>query len=301
MLEIKKLTKRYNDKIAINNLSFSLQEGVVTGFLGPNGAGKTTTMRLILDLATPTSGTVTIDGKHYKELKYPLKSIGTLINANTIDARLTPFQYLQILAVASEIEKERVEEVLILVGLFEVKDKKIRTFSLGMKQRLAIAGAILGEPKIILLDEPFNGLDVDGIRWLRSLIRGYANKGKAVLVSSHLLGEIQEIADRIIVIGQGDLITDMDMEEMRKRSLRSYVLVRSDNNQLLKKHLNNKGIETQKGDNGELKVYRLTMDQIGEIAYKSEICIYELTNYQPSLEQIYSELVADKADYKGKY
>ena len=301
MLKIKNLTKKYNDKIAINNLSFSLQEGVVTGFLGPNGAGKTTTMRLILDLATPTSGAITIDGKHYKELKYPLKSIGTLINANTIDARLTPFQYLQILAVASEIEKERVEEALILVGLSGVKDKKIRTFSLGMKQRLAIAGAILGEPEIILLDEPFNGLDVDGIRWLRSLIRGYANKGKAVLVSSHLLGEIQEVADRIIVIGQGDLITDMDMEEMRKRSLRSYVLVRSNNNQLLKKHLNNKGAETQEDDNGELKVYRLTTDQIGEIAYKSGISIYELTNYQPSLEQIYSELVADKADYKGKY
>lgn len=301
MLEIKNLTKKYNDKIAINNLSFSLQEGVVTGFLGPNGAGKTTTMRLILDLATPTSGTVTIDEKHYKELKYPLKSIGTLINANTIDARLTPLQYLQIIAVASEIEKGRVEETLAFVGLSEVKDKKIRTFSLGMKQRLAIAGAILGEPKILLLDEPFNGLDVDGIRWLRSLIRGYAKKGKAVLVSSHLLGEIQEIADRIIVIGQGDLITDMDMEEMRKKSLRSYVLVRSNNNQLLKRHLNDKGAETQEDNSGELKVYRLTTDQIGEIAYKSGICIYELTNYQPSLEQIYSELVIDKADYKGKY
>ena len=301
MLEIRKLTKKYDEKIAINNLNFSLQEGVVTGFLGPNGAGKTTTMRLILDLATPTSGAVTIDGKHYKQLKYPLKSIGTLINASTIDVRLTPFQYLKILAVASEIEKERVEETLILVGLSEVKDKKIRTFSLGMKQRLAIAGAILGEPKILLLDEPFNGLDVDGIRWLRSLIRGYAKKGKAVLVSSHLLGEIQEIADRIIVIGQGDLITDMDMEEMRKRSLRSYVLVRSNNNQLLKKHLNNKRAETHEEDNGELKVYRLTTDQIGEIAYESEICIYELTNYQPSLEQIYSELVAGKADFKGKY
>lgn len=301
MLVLKNLSKKYGEKLAVSNLSLCLREGVVTGFLGPNGAGKTTTMRMILGLAAPTEGTVTIDGKPYKELEYPLKNIGALINADAIDGRLTPFQYLQIIATASDIEEERVLETLSIVGLHEVKDRKIKTFSLGMRQRLGIAGAILGDPNIILLDEPFNGLDVDGIRWLRALIRGLANRGKAILVSSHLLGEVQEIADRIVVIAQGNLIADMDMEEMKKRSLRSYVFVRSNNNQLLKNELIKAGAEIQENDKDGLNVYKLTTDQIGKIAYKNEVCIYELTNHQPSLEQIYTELVAHRVDYKGKY
>lgn len=301
MLKLTNLTKKYDDKIVVKDLSSCIQEGVVTGFLGPNGAGKTTTMCLILNLATPTNGTVTIGGKSYRALRNPLKHIGALINANSIDERLTPFQYLQIMATASEIEKGRVQETLSLVGLDEVKDKKIKTFSLGMKQRLGIAGAILGDPDIVLLDEPFNGLDVDGIHWLRSLIRGFAERGKAVVVSSHLLGEIQEIADRIIVIARGELIADMDMEEMKRKSLRSYVEVRSNNDQILKNILMKNGGEIKEGEKRNLNVYKLTTDQIGEIAFKNEICIYELTNHQPSLEQIYSELVADKADYQGEY
>lgn len=301
MLELKKLTKKYDNRTIVNELSLCLKEGVVTGFLGPNGAGKTTTMRLVLGLATPTSGTATIDGKPYKELEYPYKKIGALINANTIDERLTPTQYLQIIAVASDIDNKKIQETLSLVGLYEVRDKKIKTFSLGMKQRLGIAGAVLGDPNIILLDEPFNGLDVDGIHWLRSLIRGFADSGKAVLVSSHLLGEVQEVADRIIVIAQGNLIEDMDMEEMKKKSLRSYVLVRSSDNKLLIEELKDSGAEIIEDKKGNINVYKLTTDQIGKVAYKSGICIYELTKHKPSLEQIYLELVADKVDYQGIY
>lgn len=301
MLELKKLTKKYDNRRIVNELSLCLKEGVVTGFLGPNGAGKTTTMRLVLGLATPTSGTATIDGKPYKELEYPYKKIGALINANTIDERLTPTQYLQIIAVASAIDKKKILETLSLVGLYEVRDKKVKTFSLGMKQRLGIAGAILGDPNIILLDEPFNGLDVDGIHWLRSLIRGFADSGKAVLVSSHLLGEVQEVADRIIVIAQGNLIEDMDMEEMKKKSLRSYVLVRTSDNKSLIKELKDSGAEIIVDKKGNINVYKLTTDQIGKVAYKNGICIYELTKHKPSLEQIYLELVADKVDYQGLF
>ncbi|WFA09297.1 ATP-binding cassette domain-containing protein [Tissierella sp. Yu-01] len=301
MLELRNITKRYDEKIVLNNLSLCLKEGVVTGFLGPNGAGKTTTMRSILGLVTPTSGTVIINGRSYQELEYPLKEIGVLINANAIDERLTPFQYLQIMAVASDIEKDKIQETLSFVGLYDVKDKKVKTFSLGMKQRLGIAGAILGDPNIILLDEPFNGLDVDGIHWLRGLIRKFAEKGKAVLVSSHLLSEVQEVADRIIVIAQRNLIADMDMEEMKKKSLRSYALARSSDNNILKKQLIENGAEIRENEKGYINVYKLTTDQIGEIAHRNNICVYELTKHKPSLEQIYLELVADKVDYQGIY
>lgn len=300
MLELKNLTKKYNDNTVLNDLSLSIKEGLITGFLGPNGAGKTTTMRLILDLATPTSGTVSINGKSYKELQYPLRKIGALINTNTIDERLTPFQYLQILAIASDVDKKRILEVLSIAGIYEIKDKKIQTFSLGMKQRLGIAGAIIGDPNIILLDEPFNGLDVDGIHWIRSLMRKFANEGKTVVVSSHLLGEVQEVADRIIVIAQGNLLEDMNMEEMKKKSLRSYIFARSDNNQLLKMQLIKTGSEIKEDVKGNLNIYKFNIDEVGEIAYRNNICIYELTNYQPSLEQLYSELVAGKVDYRGK-
>lgn len=215
MIEIKNLTKKFRDKIAVDNLSLIVRPGVVTGFLGPNGAGKSTTLKMIIGLINPTQGEVKIDGKNYKDLIRPISKIGALIDGDAVNPKFTAKQHLELFATASGISIGRVEEMLKMVGLEKVKNKQIGEFSLGMKQRLGIATALLGDPKTVILDEPFNGLDVDGIHWLRGLTKELAEQGKAVLVSSHLMSEIQAIAERIVVLAQGKLIADMTMEEMR--------------------------------------------------------------------------------------
>lgn len=299
MIQLTNLTKKYGDKIAVNNISLNINSGIVTGFLGPNGAGKTTTMRMILGLDKPTSGSISIAGKTYVSLEKPLEKVGAMIDSNTIDTRLTPRQYLSIISTAAGINKNRVDEILTLVGLQEVRNKKVSGFSFGMKQRLGIAVALLGNPDTVILDEPFNGLDVDGIHWFRTLIKDLAKQGKSVLVSSHLLGEVQEVANRIIVLARGELITDMGIEEMKKESIQAYWQVRSSNTLKLKGILEIEGAKVEMFESSALHVREMEAMQIGEIAFENGIRIYELMKFQPSLEQLFSELVDGKTDYKG--
>lgn len=241
MIKIKDLTKNFKDKVAVEGLSLNIRPGVVTGFLGPNGAGKSTTMKMILDLIKPTQGEVTIDGKYYKDLKNTTSKIGALIDGNAVNPNLTARQHLELIATAGGIAIEQVENMLYKTGLSKVKSNPIGEFSLGMRQRLGIAAALLGEAETVILDEPFNGLDVDGIHWLRQLAKDLARQGKAVLISSHLMSEVQAVAERIIVLAKGKLIADMTIEEMSKKSLSAYIKVKSENNELLSSLLKKKG------------------------------------------------------------
>ena len=297
MIEIKNLTKKFRDKIAVDNLSLIVRPGVVTGFLGPNGAGKSTTLKMIIGLINPTQGEVKIDGKNYKDLIRPISKIGALIDGDAVNPKFAAKQHLKLIATASGISIGRVEEMLKMVGLEKVKNKQIGEFSLGMKQRLGIATALLGDPKTVILDEPFNGLDVDGIHWLRGLTKELAEQGKAVLVSSHLMSEIQAIAERIVVLAQGKLIADMTMEEMTNKSLSTYVKINSENNRKFKSLLEKEGALIQSMNDEELHVHKLDMKQIGIIARNNNLAIYELTKIQPSLEELFIELTEGKADY----
>ena len=299
MIQLTNLTKKYADKMAVNNVSFQVHPGVVTGFLGPNGAGKTTIIRMILNLAAPTAGRVTVDGKSYASLDAPLKKIGAMVDANTIDSRLTPRQHLEILTTASGVGHGKVGDLLAAVGLKEVANKKIGEFSFGMRQRVGIASALIGDPETVMMDEPFNGLDVEGIHWLRTLLRDLAKQGKAVLISSHLLSEVQEVTDRIIVLACGELIADMSMDEMQARSLSSYVQVQSNDTSKLREILITSGAQVDMVKPEVLRVRKMNARRIGDIAFANELRIYELVSHQPSLEQLFTELVEGKTEYKG--
>ncbi len=300
MIEIKNLTKTYKDKTAVDNLSLQIKPGVVTGFLGPNGAGKSTTMRMILNLAKPTNGQVSIDGKRYTELQSPMSKIGALIDADAVNPKLTAKQHLRLLATVSEITLNRVDKMLEKVGLEKVKNKKIGEFSLGMKQRLGIAAALLGDPETVILDEPFNGLDVDGIKWLRDLTKGLAKEGKAVLISSHLMSEVHAIAERIIVLAQGKLIADMTIEEMAKKSLNAHLKVRSEDNLVLKSLLEKSGAIIQRSNMEVMNLRNIEMEKVGLIAKENNIAIFELSRVEPSLEDLFIELTEGKVDYKSE-
>lgn len=299
MIELKSLTKEYKDKVAVDDLSFNIKPGVVTGFLGPNGAGKSTTMRMILNLVKPSKGEVIIDGEHYINLNQPIFKIGALIDADALNPKLTSFQHLQLIATASGISKDRVIEMLKKTGLEKVKNKKIGEYSLGMRQRLGIAAALLGDPETIILDEPFNGLDVDGINWLRSLIKDLAKQGKAVLVSSHLMSEVEAVAERIIVLAQGRLIADMSVEEISEKSFSGYLRIKSENNSKLEDILKkNKAYISKEGED-TLQVRKIEAEKVGILAKENNIAIFELTKVQPSLEQLFLELTEGKVDYKS--
>ncbi|KAB1435948.1 ABC transporter ATP-binding protein [Candidatus Galacturonibacter soehngenii] len=300
MIEIKSLTKVYKDKVAVDNLSFDIKPGIVTGFLGPNGAGKSTTMRMILNLVKPSKGEVIIDGKHYIDLNQPISKIGALIDADALNPKLTALQHLRLMTTASGIPSSRIIEMLEKTGLEKVKDKQIEEYSLGMKQRLGIAAALLGNPETVILDEPFNGLDVDGIKWLRSLAKNLAEEGKAVLVSSHLMSEVQAIAERIIVLAQGKLLADMSVEEISKKSYSGYLKIKSENNSKLEDLLKKNGAYISKGEEGSLQVRNVESEKIGIIAKENYIAIFELTRVQPSLEELFIELTEGKVDYKSK-
>lgn len=299
MIEIRNLTKTFQGKTAVDRLSCIIRPGAVTGFLGPNGAGKSTTMKMILGLTPPTRGEIKIDGKRYTDLPHPISQIGALLDGNAANPKFTAKQHLEWIATASGISKERVEEMLHMAGLEHVKNRQIGTFSLGMKQRLGIAAALLGNPGTVMLDEPFNGLDVDGIHWLRELSRDLVRQGKAVWVSSHLMSEIQAIADRIMVMAQGKLIADLAIEELAGKSLGAYVKVRSENNRRLQSLLEKDGawIQVKNGNGAELHVHHLDMKHIGMTAKKHHLAIYELTKVQPSLEDLFIELTEGKSDY----
>jgi ABC-2 type transport system ATP-binding protein len=299
MIRADNLAKQYKKKRAVQDLSFIVETGKVTGFLGPNGAGKSTTMRLMLGLDTG-DGKTTFDGKQLHEYAQPSQVVGILLEAKAFHPTRSARQHLRILAAAGGIPMGRVEEVLAEVGLSEVAKSKPGKFSLGMSQRLGIAAAILGKPKYLLLDEPANGLDPEGIAWLRQFLKNYADQGNAVFVSSHLLSEISQMADNIVVIGKGQLIAAASIEELLSKSGHSGVFVRSPKLSQLERILKGHKTAVMSKAAGGLMVTGVTTDAIGKMAFEGGVPIYELSLQAASLEEAFLELTAGSAEYSGK-
>ncbi|MCT7356630.1 ABC transporter ATP-binding protein [Streptomyces sp. 15-116A] len=297
MIELEGLTKRYGEKVAVNNLTFTVRPGIVTGFLGPNGAGKSTTMRMMLGLDRPTAGDVRIDGKHYDQLKDPLTYIGALLDAKAMHGGRSAFNHLLCLAQSNGIPRQRVHEVLDTVGLTAVAKKKAKGFSLGMGQRLGIAAALLGDPRILMFDEPVNGLDPEGIHWIRTLMKSLAAQGRTVFVSSHLMSEMALTADHLVVIGQGRLLADMTMADFIARNSRSYVRVRSPQREKLLDVLHQAGITAVESGNGALEVDGGKAEYIGELAARHQLVLHELSPQQASLEEAFMQLTAESVEY----
>jgi ABC-2 type transport system ATP-binding protein len=311
MIEVRGLVKQYGAKIAVNDLSFDVEPGHVTGFLGPNGAGKTTTMRLILGLDYPDAGTAIIHGKRYAGLAYPMREVGALIDAKAVHGGRSAYNHLLCLAQTNNLPKRRVGEVLELVGLTDVARKRTRGFSLGMAQRLGIAGTLLGDPAVLMFDEPVNGLDPEGILWIRNLMKGLAAEGRTVFVSSHLMSEMENTADHLIVIGRGSLLADCTMEEFIARSSGQTVRVRTPQPDLLAKAVSEAIPEaatagaatatptaTTESD-GSLTVHGLTAAQVGDLAFDHGVRLHELTVVRASLEAAFMELTADSVEYRA--
>ncbi|HEX6524989.1 MAG TPA: ATP-binding cassette domain-containing protein [Streptosporangiaceae bacterium] len=298
MIEARGLTKRYGDKVAVNDLSFSVAPGRVTGFLGPNGAGKTTTMRLILGLDSPNSGAVTIDGKRYMDLANPMREVGALLDAKAVHGGRSAYNHLLCLAQTNGIGRRRVNEVLELVGLTGVARKRSKGFSLGMGQRLGIAATLLGDPKVLMFDEPVNGLDPEGILWIRNFMKALAAEGRTVFVSSHLMSEMENTADHLIVIGRGQLLADCTMEEFIARSSGQSVRVRTPQPELLAKAVAAAGgTATNGGSDGELIMQGLNAQHVGDIAFDAGVRLHELTVVRASLEAAFMELTGDSVEY----
>jgi ABC-2 type transport system ATP-binding protein len=302
MIEARDLTKRYDSKLAVDHLSFTVQPGQVTGFLGPNGAGKSTTMRLILGLDRPDEGGATINGRRYQDLARPLRTVGALLEARSVHTGRTAYNHLLALAQTQGLPRRRVDEVLAWVGLQEVAHKRAGGFSLGMGQRLGIAAAMLGDPDVLLLDEPVNGLDPEGVRWIRNLIKQMASEGRTVLVSSHLMSEMAVTADHLIVIGRGRLIAASSTQEFIERSSEKSVLVRSPDAVRLADLVTRAGgqvtaLPPVPGEAGQLRVTGLAAPRIGELAAGAGIVLHELTPQLASLEEAFMELTADSVEY----
>jgi ABC-2 type transport system ATP-binding protein len=312
MIEVRGLVKQYGAKIAVNDLSFDVEPGHVTGFLGPNGAGKTTTMRLILGLDYPDAGTAIVHGKQYAGLAYPMREVGALIDAKAVHGGRSAYNHLLCLAQTNNLPKRRVGEVLELVGLTDVARKRTRGFSLGMSQRLGIAGTLLGDPAVLMFDEPVNGLDPEGILWIRNLMKALAAEGRTVFVSSHLMSEMETTADRLIVIGRGSLLADCTMEEFIARSSGQTVRVRTPQPDVLAKAVSETVPEatatattasvpptaTAEPD-GSLTVHGLTAAQVGDLAFDHGVRLHELTVVRASLEAAFMELTADSVEYRA--
>jgi ABC-2 type transport system ATP-binding protein len=297
MIEVRGLTKRYGDKVAVNDLTFGIEPGKVTGFLGPNGAGKTTTMRCILGLDYPDAGAITVDGKRYQELAYPMREVGALLDAKAVHGGRSAYNHLLCLAQTNNLPTSRVGEVLDLVGLSEVTRKRSKGFSLGMSQRLGIAATMLGDPKVLMFDEPVNGLDPEGILWIRNLMKALAAEGRTVFVSSHLMSEMENTADHLIVIGKGKLIADCTMAEFIARSSGSAVRVRTPSpDQLVLAIAADGGRATADAD-GTLLVQGMAADKVGDIAFEKGIRLHELTTTRASLEEAYMAVTADSVEY----
>ena len=299
MIEVRGLSKRYGEKIAVNNLSFDVTPGKVTGFLGPNGAGKTTTMRLILGLDYPNTGSVSIAGQHYAQLANPMREVGALIDAKAVHGGRSAYNHLLCLAQTNNLPKRRVGEVLELVGLTDVARKRTKGFSLGMSQRLGIAGTLLGDPAVLMFDEPVNGLDPEGILWIRNLMKALAAEGRTVFVSSHLMSEMEHTAENLIVIGRGSLLADCTMEEFIARSSGQTVRVSTPQPDLLVKAVAEaQGTATADAD-GALTMRGLTAAQVGDIAFEHGVRLHELTVVRASLEAAFMELTADSVEYRA--
>jgi ABC-2 type transport system ATP-binding protein len=299
VIEVRGLTKRYGDKTAVDDLSFSIEPGQVTGFLGPNGAGKTTTMRCILGLDYPDAGTVTVDGKAYGELAYPMREVGALLDAKAVHGGRSAYNHLLCLAQANSLPRRRVGEVLELVGLSEVARKRSKGFSLGMSQRLGIAGTMLGNPKVLMFDEPVNGLDPEGILWIRNLMKALAAEGRTVFVSSHLMSEMENTADHLIVIGRGKLIAETTMAEFIAQASGAAVRVRTPSADQLVRALAGRGATCVVGDDGSVEVRGMSTEQIGDLAFAEGIRLHELTTVRASLEEAFMELTASSVEYRA--
>jgi ABC-2 type transport system ATP-binding protein len=296
MIEVKDLSKHFGKTVAVDHLSFVVNPGSVTGFLGPNGAGKSTTMRVVLGLDNPTSGTALIDSKPYAQLHRPLTKVGSLLDANWIHPNRSARAHLTWMAVSNHVDRKRVPEVLDLVGLTDVANKAAGKFSLGMKQRLGIAGALLGDPEILLFDEPVNGLDPEGILWIRTFMRKLAEQGRTVFVSSHLLSEMSLTADHLVVIGKGRLIADSSTKDFIAESTQSTVRVRSPRLPELQSALTASGMTVQPQD-GALIVTGSPIEQIGDVAAASGLPLHELAQQTGSLEEAFMRLTGDSLEY----
>src|SRR5262252_3465679 len=299
MIEAKGLTKRYGETVAVDNLSFSVEPGRITGFLGPNGAGKTTTMRLILGLDRPTSGTVTVNGRPFGQLAWPMREVGALLDAKAVHGGRSAYNHLLCVAQTNNLPRRRIGEVLELVGLSEVAGKRSKGFSLGMGQRLGIAAALLGDPQILMFDEPVNGLDPEGILWIRNLMKTLASEGRTVFISSHLMSEMENTADHLLVIGRGRLIADCSVNEFIERNSVQSVRVRTPQADLLVKVVLDAGGMTMPGGEGTVVVQGLPVDQIGDLAFEHRIRLHELASAQASLEEAFMELTADSVEFRA--
>src|SRR6266487_4420843 len=297
MIEARGLTKRYGDTLAVDHLSFSVEPGRITGFLGPNGAGKTTTMRLILGLDRPTDGMVTVNGKAFGQLARPMREVGALLDAKAVHGGRSAYNHLLCLAETNDLPKWRVGEVLDLVGLSEVARKRSKGFSLGMGQRLGIAGALLGDPGILMFDEPVNGLDPEGILWIRNLMKALAAEGRTIFVSSHLMSEMEHTAEHLIVIGRGKLIADCTVAEFIAQNSSETVRVRTPQQDILAKAVAAAGGTVHDDGNGTLVVHGLTAGRIGDLAFDNGVRLHELSSAQASLEEAFMGLTAGSVEF----
>ena len=299
MIEAIGLTKQYGDKKAVDGLTFTVRPGVVTGFLGPNGAGKSTTMRMILGLDAPSSGTVTVNGRPYVKAVAPMREVGALLDAKAIHGGRSAYNHLLCLAQSNRLPARRVDEVLELTGLREVAKKRSGGFSLGMGQRLGIAAALLGDPRVLMFDEPVNGLDPDGIRWIREFMRKLASEGRTVFVSSHLMSEMEHTADHLIVIGRGRLQADCSVKEFIARNSEQSVTVRTPDAMKLMQLLAGKGARVTNDDSGLITVRGASPQQIGDLAFDNQIRVHELAPHQASLEEAFMEMTKDDVEYRA--
>lgn len=304
MIEVSSLTKQYGGNTVVDSLDFSVKSGIVTGFLGPNGAGKSTTMRMIVGLDNPTSGKATIDGKHYSEYKQPLHKVGTLLDAKWVHPNRSAANHLKWLAATNGIPKKRVDEVLGIVGLSDVAGRKAGKFSLGMGQRLGLAGALLGDPEVLILDEPVNGLDPEGIRWVRSFVRALADEGRTVLISSHLLSEMAQTADHLVVIGKGKLIANTSTHEFIRSASETHTIVRTDHIKELQSALAEEDVKFKTGQDAEgretLIIDDRDTDWVGALSYSYGLRLRELTEQRASLEDAFMNMTGHTVEYSAK-
>jgi ABC-2 type transport system ATP-binding protein len=297
VIQLDGLTKEYRSRVAVDDLTVTVHPGRVTGFLGPNGSGKTTTMRCVLGLTRPTSGTATVLGRPYRELARPLRRVGALIDPRARHPGRTAYDHLLALAQSNALPRRRVGDVIEMVGLESVAHERVRGFSLGMAQRLGIAAALLGDPDVLLLDEPVNGLDPEGIRWVRELLRDLADEGRTVLVSSHLMSEMEDTADHLIVVGRGRLLADLPIEDLL--GAHAAVRVRSPQAPLLAAALQRVGGAVELEIDGALRVGGLSAAEVGDVAFATGARVHELSRVTVSLEAAYLALTADEVDYRA--
>ncbi|WP_017585703.1 ATP-binding cassette domain-containing protein [Nocardiopsis ganjiahuensis] len=305
MLIARELTKRYGPRTAVEELSVTVAPGRVTGFLGPNGAGKSTTMRMFVGLTRPTSGAALVNGRPYEDLAWPAREVGALLDVAAAHPGRTARAHLRAKAHVCGLPRNRVDEVLAEVGLSEVADRRSGSYSLGMRQRLGVADALLADPGVLLFDEPVNGLDLDGVRWMRDLTRRLADEGRTVLVSSHLMSEMGQVADHLVVVGRGRLIADAPISEVISAWSRTHVVLRSPDAGRLRARLAREGVRIETGTGGdsageELRVFGPGVEEVGDRAYEEGVRVHGLRLEQASLEQAYLELTGESVEYGAR-